>query len=88
MSINRYDSLQSKTLIDGPIHVVSSPWVVSSAEQITYNAPATDDIDNSICSVNIENDPITIDTSHTSKNIETDKHTDFTFSSKGLNFQI
>ena len=65
--------------------VVSSPQVVSSVEQIRCDIPATDDIDNSKCSVNIENDPLTIDTSQTSKNIETDKHSDFTFSSKGLN---
>ena len=57
---NRYDSLQSKTLIDGPIHVVSSPWLVSSVEQITCHAPATDDIDNTKCSVNIKYDPLTI----------------------------
>ena len=77
--------MQSKTQIDGQIQVVSSHWVVSLAEQITCDAPATGDIDNSKCSVNIENDPLTIDKSQYSKNMtETDKHTDLTSSSKGL----
>ena len=40
------------------------------------DAPATCDI---------ENDPLITNTSQSSKNIETDTHTDFTFSSKGLN---
>ena len=73
---NRYDSLRSKTQIDGLIQVVSSPWVVSSVEQITCDPPATDDNDNLKCSVNIEMTLFkTIDTSQTStcsKNIETD----------------
>ena len=78
--------MQSKTQIDGQIQVVSGHWVDSSAEQITCDAPATDDIDNSKCSVYIENDPLTIDKSQYSNTmIETDKHTDLTSSSKGLN---
>ena len=78
--------MQSKTQIDGQIQVVSSHLVVSAAEQITCDAQATDDIDNSKCSVDIENDTLTMVKSEYSKNmIKTDTHTDLTFSSKGIN---
>ena len=58
-----------------------SSWVVSSDDKLARDAPATDDNGNSRNANEVD---FSLDTSHTSNNIATNKITDFAFSSKGF----